>query len=125
MFALRVVEELNVFEDVAPSIIACRVGFSPDPLAFQQLEEAFRNGVVMTVTTSAHAGFEVVLAQKRLPFPTGELGPLIGMHCDRSRRFAPPDGHQQGPEREVCCHARLGGPSDHTAREQVNDDTQV
>lgn len=96
MFALWVVEEFNVCEDVAPGIIACPVGSSSGPLAFQQLEEAFRNGVVVTVAAAAHAGLEIILAKERLPLATGELGTLVGMHHDRSRRFAPPDGHQQG-----------------------------
>ena len=44
MFALRVVEHLDVVEDICPRVGACFVGFSPDAFALEEVEEAFGNG---------------------------------------------------------------------------------
>ena len=75
--ALRFEEQLDLFEHVPSGIIVRRVGAPPDPFTFQKLEEAFGDGVVVTIATSAHAGFQVLLAEKRLPLPAGVLGTLI------------------------------------------------
>lgn len=107
MLAFRIVEQLDVFENVPSCVFAGRVGPTPDPLALQQLEEALRNSVVVTVAPSAHAGFQVVLAKERLPFPAGELGALIGMHGDLPVRFSSPDRHQQGLQGQIRCHTGL------------------
>ncbi len=39
--------------------------------------------------------------------------------------LSPPNGHQQSLQGEVRGHAGLRRPTDHAAREQVDDDTQV
>ena len=77
MLALRVVEQLEVFEHVLPGGVAGRVGPTPDPFALQKLEKAFGDGVVVAVAAPAHAGVKVMLMQERLPFPAGELGTLV------------------------------------------------
>ena len=69
MLALRVVEELDVVEHVPSCVVSGWICPPPDPLPFQQLEEALRDGVVVTVAATAHAGFQIVLVQERLPFP--------------------------------------------------------
>ena len=93
MLPLRVVEQLDVLKHVLPSGVACWIGPPSDAFAFQELEEAFGDGAVVTIATPTHAGFEVVLAEKRLPFAAGELGTLIGMHHDLSIGHSTPDGH--------------------------------
>jgi hypothetical protein len=63
MFALRVVEHLDVVECILPRIAS---GFYVLrlTLALQEAEEAFCNSVVMTVSAAAHAVFEIVLLQE-------------------------------------------------------------
>ncbi|WP_158507076.1 hypothetical protein [Ruegeria atlantica] len=41
-----------------------------------QVYHAFGDVVVVTVSASAHAGFQMVLTQERLPFTADELGAL-------------------------------------------------
>jgi hypothetical protein len=53
--ALRIVEHLDVVEDVLPGVVPGCVGLAPDALAFWKLEEAFSDSVVVTVSTSTHA----------------------------------------------------------------------
>ena len=77
MLALRVVDQLDVLELVLPGGIAVLISATPDAFALQQLEEALGTGVVMAIASSTHAGFQVMLARKRLPFPAGELGTLV------------------------------------------------
>ena len=75
LVCLRVgaVEHLDVFEHVLSCSVACEVGSSLDPLAFQQVEEAFGGSVVMAITATAHTGIQIVFAEKRLPILSGEL----------------------------------------------------
>ena len=40
------------------------VGLSPDPLGFEQMEEALGDRIVITVPPSAHAGFQLAALQK-------------------------------------------------------------
>jgi hypothetical protein len=79
VFALRIIEHLDVFEYVLPGGVPCGVGLPSDPFAFEELEKAFGDSVVMAVAATAHAGFKIVLTQKRLPLTAGELTALIGM----------------------------------------------
>jgi hypothetical protein len=76
MLAGRVVEHFDLIEHVLPCSVARMVGPSPNPLPFQKLEEAFCYGVVMTISTTAHAGDLVMLTEERLPFLAGKLGTL-------------------------------------------------
>ncbi len=64
MFALWVIEHLNVIEHVLPRVNFCLVGFTSDTFALEQVEEALGDSVVVTVSTAAHAVFKIVLLQK-------------------------------------------------------------
>lgn len=55
MAAFRVVERLDVVKHVAARRIPGHVGFLPDPFSLEQLEGAFRHGVVVAIATSAYA----------------------------------------------------------------------
>ena len=66
----------------------------PDALPFQQLEEALGHSIIMAIPTSTHAGNQIVLAEKRLPFLTGELRALVRMYHDLGLWFAPPNSTQ-------------------------------
>ena len=73
MFALRVIEHLDVVEDVLPCFISGSVGSASDAFALQEVEEAFGNSVVVAVSPSAHAMFEIVLLQECGPVDAVEL----------------------------------------------------
>lgn len=81
--------------------------------------------VIVTIPTSAHAGLQVVLAEKHLPLAAGELRSLIRMDHHLGLWFVTPYGAQQGLQREIGRHARLSRPSDHAPRKQINDDRQI
>jgi len=53
--ALGVIEHLDVIEHITAGFFASAVGFPSDALPLQQLEKAFRDRVVVTVTASTHA----------------------------------------------------------------------
>ena len=115
VFALRIVEHLNVFEHVLSGIVPSGVGFPSDPLTFQQLEETLGDSVVMTIAATAHAGVQIVLLKEHLPLTTGELAALIRMDRDRVLRLSPPYRHQQGLQGQVRRHPGLHRPTDDTA----------
>ena len=54
MFTLRVIEHLNVVEDILPRVVSGFVGSASDAFALQEVEEAFGNCVVVAVSASAH-----------------------------------------------------------------------
>ena len=106
MLALGVVEHLDVFEDVLPWSVACRVCASPYPFPLQELKEALGDSVIVTIPTPAHAGLQVVLAEKHLPLAAGELRSLIRMDHHLGLGFATPYGCEQGLQRDIGLHKR-------------------
>lgn len=56
----RIVEHLDVVEDVLPGLIACRIYLTANSLPFQQLEKALGDCIVVAVTAPAHALYQVV-----------------------------------------------------------------
>ena len=65
--AFGVVEHLDVIEDVGTGILSCWVNLAANPLALEQLEEAFGYRVVMAIATPTHAADQVVVPQEALP----------------------------------------------------------
>jgi len=61
VFALRVIERLDLVEYVLPRFISDFVGFVSDAFALEQVEEALGNSIVMTVSPAARAVLEIVL----------------------------------------------------------------
>ena len=79
MPSLRVVEHLDVVEDIGSGLVMRGVDAPLDPLSLQQLKEALDNGVVMTVAAPAHAADDPVQREEVLPLLAGELTALIGV----------------------------------------------
>ena len=73
MFALWVVEKLDVIEYIPAGFFAGFVLSASDALAFEQVEEAFRHRIISTVPTTAHALRQIVLFEELLPLGAGEL----------------------------------------------------
>ena len=80
MTAFRIVEHLDVVEDVLPGVIPGCIGLALDALTLQQLEEAFSDSIVVTVSTSAHACFQPMRRQEIAPVLADELQALIRMN---------------------------------------------
>ena len=53
VFALPVVKKLNVVEHILSGFVSCQVNFPTYPLPFQQLEEAFSDGIDAPMSTTA------------------------------------------------------------------------
>jgi hypothetical protein len=56
MLSRRVVEHFDIVEHILPGFGSGPVGLAPYPLSLQQVEEALRDSIVMTVSASAHRG---------------------------------------------------------------------
>ena len=95
MFALRVVEHLDVVEYILPGFVSGTIDFSPYPLSLQQIEEAFCYRIIVAVTPSAHRMNQIVVLQERCPVHAGELRSLIRMHQNLFLWLSPPDSHEQ------------------------------
>ena len=125
MFALRVVEELDVVEHVAPGFFAGFVFLAPDALAFEQVEEAFGDCIIPTVPPAAYAWGQVVLFEELFPLVAGELRALIGMNKDLGFGLAPPDGHEQGLQRQVGVSPTLHRPTNDTSGKQIDHHREI
>jgi hypothetical protein len=82
MLALRIIEHLDIIEYVPSSCCAGGIDLPPDSFAFQELKGGLCDSIVVTISAPAHAGFQIVLFQKRQPLATGKLAILIKMGGD-------------------------------------------
>ena len=64
MFAFWIVEHLDVVEYVLSCFISGLVDFAPNAFAVKEVEEAFGNGIVVTVAPAAQGVFQIVLFQE-------------------------------------------------------------
>lgn len=64
MFALWIVEHLDVVKQILPRVVSGFVNSAPDTFALQEVEVALSNRVVMAVPSAAHAVFEIMLLQE-------------------------------------------------------------
>ena len=60
MLALWGIEHLDIIEHIPSSLVTCFVNPAANPLSFEQIEEAFDDGVVMAVTATAHRMLKIV-----------------------------------------------------------------
>ena len=77
MATLRIIEHLDIVEDVLPGVGSGFVSLPSDPLRLEKMKEALRDSIVVTVPTSAHAGHEPVRVEERPPFLARELRSLV------------------------------------------------
>jgi hypothetical protein len=80
VFALQILEDLDLVELVLPCGCSGQVFAATDAFALQELEEALRHGIVVAIPSSAHSGVEIVLAKKHLPLAAGERRSLVVAH---------------------------------------------
>ncbi len=71
-----VVEHFNVIEDIRPGQISSFIDAFSDTLFFQRTEERFGYGIIPTVTTPAHARYQVVGPAEALPVIAAVLAAL-------------------------------------------------
>ncbi len=81
MFAFRVIEHFDVIEEALSGVIPCLVSTATYAFAFEQIEVAICNGIVMAVSAQAHRMFEVVGAQESGP-ADGAARVEVDDHCE-------------------------------------------
>ena len=64
MFALRVIEHLDVVEYIFPRVLSGFVSFASYTFTLQEVEEALGHCIVVAVSPAAHAVFKIVLSQE-------------------------------------------------------------
>jgi len=97
----------------------------PDTFHFQVQEEAFCDGVIPTISLTAHTVNETVPLKHLLVQRAGILTAAIRMD-DQSWDWLPlSDRHAQGIVDQLDEYARRHGPADHFACIQIEDRGQV
>ncbi len=87
MTTTSIVEHFYVVEDVGAGLIASPIYLFLDAFLFQAAEERFSYCIIPTVTSSTHAGFEVMRDTESIPGIATVLSALIGMN-DNGFRWA-------------------------------------
>ncbi|MCY1311257.1 hypothetical protein D9M70_615400 [compost metagenome] len=67
MSAFRVIEHLDVIENITSGFVTRSVDLSPDSLPLQKLEKTLGYGIVVAVSSPAHAADYIVRLQEALP----------------------------------------------------------
>lgn len=79
MAANRVIEPLDVVEDIPPSGFSMSVDFSPHSLGFQLRQEPFSNRILTALTSVASAGFETMICKEVPQLSAGILRCFVRM----------------------------------------------
>ena len=64
MLSRRVVEHFDIVEHIPPGFGSGPVSPAPYPFALEQVEEALRDSIVMTVSASAHRVLQIVMLEE-------------------------------------------------------------
>lgn len=112
----RVVEPLNIIEDIGLGLVPGAIDFANDALGL----EAFHRGIVPNVSRAAHAADDAVVSHQLLELLAGILAPLIRVMQQRVRFAASPHRHQQRICNQLSRHVGTHRPADHTSREQID-----
>jgi hypothetical protein len=94
MFALWVIEHLDVVEYILPRVVSGFVNSAPDRFTLKEFEEALINRVVIAVSSAAHAVFEIALLQESGLVDAGKLLTLVGVDQNLVFRLPAPYGHE-------------------------------
>ena len=125
MFAARVVEAVDVFEEGYFDLTAGLPVATPDQFGFERLEEAFDSGIVVAIALATHRHLEPVLAQQLLIVVSAVLRPAIRVMNAPLWWPSDRDGHVQRPQGQILLHAVADGPTDDAPREKVNDHGKI
>jgi len=125
VFAARIVEAVDVFEEGEFDLLAGLPVVPPDQFCLQRLEEAFDGRIVVTITPPTHGHLKPVLAQKLLIVVGAVLRSAIRVMNAAWWRPSDRDGHVQSPQGKILLHAVADGPADDSPREKINDHSQI
>jgi len=117
--ALWIVKHLGVIEDITPCLFPSAVCLASDPFPFHELEEALGHGVIVAISSSAHALLQIVLVQEVAPVVAAELTALIRMHHHPVLGLPTQYSHQERIHRYLAIDSRTHQPADYLTRKQV------
>lgn len=77
MLPFWIIEKLDIIEYAVTDRFAGCTGFSAYPFTLEQLEKAFGYRIIVAVSASAYAGFQIMLSEEGLPLMRGRLAALV------------------------------------------------
>ena len=120
-----VIEPVDVSGDGVFGLLAGLPCDRPDQLRLDGLEERFHHRVVVAVPAPAHRDQDAAFAEQRLIVDRAVLRSAVGMVNQPGCRVASHQSTAQGFDREIAFQAVTRRPADDTAREEVQDDSEV
>ena len=88
-----IVKHFDVIKDISSGQIACFVDTFSYSFFLQATKKRLGYRIIPTVSTPAHARFELVFATEPQPVATAVLGTLVGMYDHLVRWLSSPDSH--------------------------------
>src|SRR6185436_8726567 len=122
---LAIVKHFDVLEQRLMRGRTSRVVFMIDQLRFQSAEEAFHDGVVVTVSSATHAALQAMSLQQVLVVIAGILHSPIAMMQQPRRRLTMQQRHPQGLAGEISSQMIGRGPADDLPRTEIDDRRQI
>jgi hypothetical protein len=107
----RIVESLNVVEDVGPRFGSGLIPSRVDTLPLEHHEETFDQCIVGATIDNTHAAGQVVPLQEALTFVAGKLAAPIRMQYQGRAFFTLPEGHKDSLEHQPAIVYRGHGPA--------------
>ncbi len=123
--ACRVVEALDIIEHVRLRVIARSICLPADPFGLHRREETLHWRVVPDVARPAHRAGDAIVGHQPLELLARVLAALVRVMQQGVGFSASPDRHHQRIGHELSGHRVAHRPSDHAAREQVDDGSDV
>jgi hypothetical protein len=124
MEPLPIVEPLNIVEDRTSGSGTTGKHGAAD-LSLERGKEAFHHRVIPTIPFPAHTQGDVGSSAQLALVRTRLLAPTVAVMDEAFVWSSPPDRVRQCPEHQFPLQRRPRRPSDHLAREQVDDDGQI
>src|SRR5881396_4160401 len=84
MASLPVIKDLDVFKNTFFRLLSGKIPLMVYELGLQGMKERFKTGIVITVSSAAHAGKNAARFERFAEFLAGILNAMIGME-DKSR----------------------------------------
>jgi hypothetical protein len=121
---LAIVPNFDVFKD-HQACFSSGSELSNDTFRLEGTEEAFHDGVVITVAHSAHTDLAVVDEQMELVALAGKLTALVGVMQETGCWLTSAQGHLESVFHQHRFHVVCHRPADHPAGIQIQDHCQV
>ena len=119
---MSVIKHFDVVEHIGPGLRPCLIVTPMDPFPFEQGEETFCHGVIVTIPSPTHAARDALIPKQFLEIAAGILTATIGVMNETRYWWALSYGYLEGLQDQVALKPRPQAPPHHFPRIEVEHD---